>query len=157
MFKTRNLISIFVIIVVGILVYNRFLGTPEEQESAKNTFQTIGKAFKDVGGAVGNLLKSEKEKFDEGKYDKALDNVKDWFNKANDKIQDLGEKKDDYLDKINRLQEQKKALEDKIALVKGKEMTEEESMNENEDLKGDLSKLVDELNQVMEEVGVDRE
>ena len=48
MFKLRNLFTIGVILVLGILVYNRFLGTPEEQTQAKTTFQTIGKAFKEV-------------------------------------------------------------------------------------------------------------
>ncbi len=157
MFKLRNLITLGIILVLGILVYNRFLGTPEEQAQAKTTFQTIGKAFKEVGGAVGSLLKSEKEKFDEGKYDQAMDKIGDLFKKLGDKAKDLGEKSDDYLDKISELKEQKEALEEKINGFKSKEMSDEESTEANEELKDELKHLMRKIEATMDEAGIPAE
>lgn len=145
MFKLRNLISLAFIFILGILVYNRFLGTPEEQAQAKTTFQTIGKAAKEVGGAVGGLLKSEKEKFDEGKYSDAMDKIGDLFNKLGDRAKEIGGKGDEYLQTLSELDRQKQALQRKIATLEGKDMSEEESINANEEVKADLSDLINNL------------
>jgi len=58
-------------LVVGILIYNFFFGDAAEKKQAK---EVIGKAG-DALGATWNLLKSEKQKFDAGKYDQALDKL----------------------------------------------------------------------------------
>lgn len=157
MFKLRNLFTLAVILVLGILVYNRFLGDPEEQAQAKTTFQTIGKAFKEVGGAVGTLLKSEKEKFDEGKYDQAMDKIGDLFKKMGEKAKDFGEKSDEYLDKLSELKKQKDALQEKIDEFKGKEMTDEESVEVNEELKDELSDLKKRIDKTIEDAGIEEE
>ena len=68
----KSLLKLLVILVVGILIYNLFLGTDEEKQGAK---KIVGEV-KDVGVAVKDLVKSEKEKFDKGKYDKAGESVK---------------------------------------------------------------------------------
>ncbi len=77
--KLKNIIGIVLVLILGILVYNRFWGTPEEQAQAKNTFQTIGKAGKEIGQAIGGLVKSEKEKFDAGKYNGIMDKMGNFF------------------------------------------------------------------------------
>ncbi len=141
MFKIRNLVTLGILLVLGILVYNRFLGTPEEQQQAKTTFQTIGKAAKEVGSAVGGLLKSEKEKFDEGKYDKAMDQISGLFQNLKSKVDDVSENSQELMDNINQFNEQKQAIEDKIAEFKGTELSDEESINANEEIKGELGKL----------------
>ncbi len=66
-----KLIKYGLILVAGILIYNFFFGDASEKKQAK---EVIGKAG-DALGATWNLLKSEKQKFDAGKYDQALDKL----------------------------------------------------------------------------------
>ncbi len=67
----RNLFKLLIVLVVGILIYNYFFGTPEEKNTSKEIFSEV----RDLGKATWNLLRSEKQKFDEGKYDEAIDKV----------------------------------------------------------------------------------
>ncbi len=67
----KNLLKLLALLVVGVLVYNYFFGTPEEKETSKEIFSEV----RDLGKATWNLLRSEKQKFDEGKYDEAVDKV----------------------------------------------------------------------------------
>lgn len=66
-----KIIKYGLILVAGILIYNFFFGDAAEKKQAK---EVIGKAG-DALGATWNLLKSEKQKFDAGKYDQALDKL----------------------------------------------------------------------------------
>jgi len=66
-----KLIKYGLVLVAGILIYNFFFGDAAEKKQAK---EVIGKAG-DALGATWNLLKSEKQKFDAGKYDQALDKL----------------------------------------------------------------------------------
>lgn len=67
----KNLFKLLLVLVVGILIYNYFFGTPEEKETSKEIFSEV----RDLGKATWGLLRSEKQKFDEGKYDEAIDKV----------------------------------------------------------------------------------
>ncbi len=67
----KSLLKLLVVVVVGVLVYNYFFGTQEEKETSKEIFSDV----RDLGKATWNLLRSEKQKFDEGKYDEAVDKV----------------------------------------------------------------------------------
>lgn len=60
-----------VALIVGVLLYNYFFGTPEEQAHSSKTFAQL----KEVAVSVGELASSEKGKFDAGKYDAALDKL----------------------------------------------------------------------------------
>ena len=100
--------------VLGILVYNLFLGDSTEKENARKVFSEI----KEAGVAVKDLLKSEKKKFDEGKYDEALDKVGNAFSKLKRRAKDIDEK---YVDKIAELDKKRRELEERLA-----ELTEEE-------------------------------
>lgn len=67
----RLIISTAFTLVIILLGYNYFLGTVEEKEQAQEIFSKGA----EVVGAGANLLKSEYQKFEGGKYDEALDNV----------------------------------------------------------------------------------
>lgn len=67
----KSLLKLLAIVVVGVLIYNYFFGTPEEKATSKEIFTDV----RDLGKATWGLLKSEKQKFDEGKYDEAVDKV----------------------------------------------------------------------------------
>lgn len=67
----RSLIKIAALLIAGILIYNYFFGTNEEQENSRKVFGQI----RGVVTSVGQLVRSEKDKFDAGKYDAALDKL----------------------------------------------------------------------------------
>ncbi len=152
MFKLRNLITLAIIVIFGILLYNRFLGTPEEQQQSKETFQTIGKAFSDVGKSVGGLLKSEKEKYEAGKYDDALDKIGDLFQGLKQKAGELKDTGNGIMDTIKDLEEKKEALSNQIKSLEGKEMTDEASVEANQDLVKRFNELQEELKRINEQM-----
>jgi ElaB/YqjD/DUF883 family membrane-anchored ribosome-binding protein len=136
----RSIIKLGMLLVVGILVYNFFLGTPEEKAQSQKVFNK----GKDVIVSVGDLLKSEKSKFDSGKYDTALDKIGNAFNgireKAND-IQDSG-----YLDRLNDLDEKRKELQEELSEIA--QDANEEFASKGDERKAD--KIKDEIDKLMD-------
>lgn len=145
----RSIIKLGLLLVVGILVYNFFLGTPDEKAQSQKVFNK----GKDVIVSVGDLLKSEKDKFDSGKYDTALDKIGSAFNglrdKAND-IQDSG-----YLDRLNDLDEKRKELQEELSEIaqdaneefasKGDERKADKIKNEIDKLMDNAKRLVNDM------------
>lgn len=64
----RSLLKLAFVAIICIVVYNRFFGDDKEQEQSKRIFKGVGNVFSDVR----DLARSEKDKFDGGKYDAAL-------------------------------------------------------------------------------------
>ena len=64
----KTLIKIALIAIVAVLGYNYFYGNETEQAQAE---KIVGKV-KDLGADIKSLVVAEKEKYDEGKYDKAV-------------------------------------------------------------------------------------
>jgi hypothetical protein len=62
-------------LVVLLLVYNYFLGTPEEKSNSKEIISEVIH----LGKSSWELLRTEKQKLSEGKYDLALDKVVCWM------------------------------------------------------------------------------
>ncbi len=71
----RSLLKLGLLLVVGILVYNYFLGTDAEKDQSRAVFKQVGGLAKSVGA----LVKSERDKFNEGKYDEALTKLGDVY------------------------------------------------------------------------------
>ncbi len=122
------------ILVLGILIYNYFLGSPEEKETSKKIF---GEA-KELVVSVKSLLKSEKEKFDAGKYDKALDKIGAVYDKLKDVASTL---KPEDLNRLNELEQQREELQKLVDDMSGQDSTSEE----------DASRVQNELEQLMKE------
>lgn len=99
-----SLLKLLVILVIGILIYNYFLGTDQEKKGAQKIFTEM----KDVGVAVQDLLKSEKKKFDAGKYDKAVDKIGDVLDGLKKNAGEFDEK---YLDRIDELEQKRRELQ----------------------------------------------
>ena len=104
----RSLLKLLFVLIIGVLVYNYFLGTPEEKENAKNIFREV----KDVAVGVKELVKSEKEKFDAGKYDKAVDKIGDLLSKLKRNAKDVNDK---YIKPIQDLEKKKEELKEAIS------------------------------------------
>jgi len=136
----RSIIKLGMLLVVGILVYNFFLGTPEEKAQSQKVFDK----GKEVVVSVGDLLKSEKEKFDSGKYDTALDKIGNAFNGIRDKaneIQDSG-----YLDRLNDLDKKRKELQDELSEIA--QDANDEFASKGDERKAD--KIKDEIDKLMD-------
>ena len=99
----RKIISITILLVIGLLTYNYFFGTAQEREQAQDIF---GKGA-EVVGASADLLKAEYQKFNEGKYDEALNNINGLLSKLKEKggeIDDWKKRKEDWDQKKNDLE-----------------------------------------------------
>ncbi|MCO6460047.1 MAG: hypothetical protein J5I59_01480 [Saprospiraceae bacterium] len=130
----KLLIKIAIPIIIGILIYNYFFGTSEEKETSKIVFQKT----KDLTVSVYDMLKSEKDKFDEGKYDKAIDKLNDVLNAAkSNEGQYSGQQKDE----LKNLEKEKKQLQDEINQTK--KLSKDEADKKSESLDKKLLDLVD--------------
>ncbi len=101
----RFLFKILILLVIGVLIYNYFFGNSEERTQAKAVVSEI----KDAGRAVGNLLNTEKTKFDNGKYDKALDKMSMMLQKMKSSSKDASTNQE-----ITQLEAEKNSIETKL-------------------------------------------
>lgn len=150
----RSVIKLGVFLVVGIVAYNYFLGTPEEKEKAKATIQKAKEVGKTVGGALIDLgkdgialLKEERQKFKEGKYDNAVKKVSGLISTIKDKVEDTGGA---LLDQVNDLEKQKDAIAKQ--LDEAKESGEEMSDETKESLTKDFEALTKKAEEVLKEL-----
>ena len=97
--------------MVGVIGYNYFLGTPEEKESS----QKIINKTKDTFSDIKDVFVKERQKFKDGKYDEALAKVGSSVRKLREVATEKGGA---LLDKIESLEERKKQLEDAISSTK---------------------------------------
>lgn len=100
----RFILKIAVFLVIAVVGYNYFLG--DEAEKAQSR-EIVGKAT-DLGKDAWNLLKGEKEKFDEGKYEGAVDKLKTLYGSLKETATKL--KDSDALDRISRLEAKREEL-----------------------------------------------
>ncbi|MBK8969760.1 MAG: hypothetical protein R3D58_02175 [Saprospiraceae bacterium] len=110
----RSLIKLGLLLLAGILVYNYFFGTTEEKAQSKEVFKKTGDAL----GAAWNLLKSEKQKFDAGKYDKVLDQLGSAYKAIRDQAKNVDEK---VLRRLDELERRKSALEQELGAIESGE------------------------------------
>ncbi len=149
----KFLIKIALLLIVGIVAYNYFFGTPEEKEQSKKVFNTAkeaGKAVWSFGKEAFGLLRSEKKKFDEGKYNEAVDNVGNLYDKLRGHAKTIEDNKD-LIARLDRLERERQKLENTIDQPSSYEGSEkarqteirrewEDLMRETEDLVADMEK-----------------
>ncbi len=99
----RSLLRVAFMLVVCIVGYNYFLGTPSEKDTSK---KIVGQG-KDLFNSVRDLVRTERDKYDEGKYDKAITGVKDVFGK----IRETADNNKGILDDLDKLEVRRKQLE----------------------------------------------
>ena len=148
----RSLIKLAIFLVAGILVYNYFFGTPEEKAQSKEVFSDI----KDLTKSAVGLLKSEKQKFDDGKYDDAVDKIGGLIDNLKGKAEQLEDNRD-LLDQITVLQQKKNSLETKLGSP-GVESYGEEGQRvvtdsaQRREIEADWKELVNKTEQVMQDM-----
>lgn len=144
----KSILRLAVILLVGIVAYNYFLGDEAEKKQAENIVKGTGKIIK--GGV--DILKDEYQKFKDGKYDKALEKVGDLLKDAKEKGGKMVEEIKEWEGKRKLWQEKKDALVKTIEDAGG-EMTEaqEKEMHELEEQGKALAKEGKEINKKAEE------
>jgi hypothetical protein len=108
----RSLLKLGLFLVAGILVYNYFFGTSEEKAQSREVFKKTG----DAVGAAWGLLKSEKAKFDSGKYDGVMDKLGGAYEAVRSRAQYVDEK---VIKRLDELERRKKALEEELNNIEG--------------------------------------
>ena len=92
-----RLVSLGLMLLVGVLVYNYFLGDEVEQQKSKEVFQTA----KDLGKSIKELYQAEKQShYDEGKYSNIIDPIKNFIKSD----ENLNNKYRPQVDEIDELQ-----------------------------------------------------
>ncbi|MEY4108245.1 MAG: hypothetical protein RL181_2587 [Bacteroidota bacterium] len=153
MFKL--LFRLLFVIVVGVLVYNYFLGTPEEKDTSRAIFQSV----KQLGKSTWTLLKSEKAKLNAGKYDTALEKINTLFGQLRSHARENRDQ--GALSRLQELEQQRQSIETRLdqinrakALVgQGRSLGARSTLEQDEQqLKEDLGRLFDETETLMQDM-----
>lgn len=146
----RSLLKLAVFLIIGILVYNYFLGTPSEQQTAKKIFGDI----KEVGVSVADLVRAEKEKFDAGKYDQALDKLGSIYQDLRDRGAKLSQ---EQKRRIEDLETQREELERSVRQtgidLEDESFSEEERTDKAREVNSELERLLRETESLVSEMG----
>jgi hypothetical protein len=152
----RSLVKIGLLLVVGILGYNFFFGTDAEKETSRKVAHEMG----DVARSVGSLLRSERDKFNAGKYDNALEKLGGAYQGLKKQAKFLDENVVKRLEAAEKRRESlKKELENiedipsAPAPTKGKVDKKQEQINAAKaaDTKGKQEKLLKQLEDLQKE------
>lgn len=143
----RKLLTFIIVLAAGLLAYNFFLGTPEEQAKAKETTSKV----KEAGGAVIDLLRSEKEKFSQGKFSDDLDKLGNIFNGIKDSA---GGNSSKYNDEFAKLEEMKRELEQKAKALEGQ--SEENVSAKGKDLQHDMKNILNKFQSLKEKINSEK-
>lgn len=138
----KSLLKIGVLLVIGILVYNYFLGTPEEKEQSKVIFTEV----KDLGKSAWGLLEKEHTKFKAGKYDDALTKVEDLYTSIKEKAKVI--KDSELLDKVTELEKKRQELEKEIS----RSEDQPDSYDNNKEIEQHWQNLMNETQSLVEDM-----
>lgn len=105
----RSLIKLGLFLVAGILVYNYFFGTPEEKAQSKEVFSNV----KNLTKSAVDLLRTEKTKFDDGKYDDAVDKISGVIDDLKGKAEKLDDNRE-LLGQIAELESKQRQLSQRV-------------------------------------------
>lgn len=146
------IIKLAVIAVIGILGYNYFFGSAEEKAQSTKVFGQV----KEVAVSVGELAKSEKVKYDAGKYDAALDKLAGAYKAAREGAQKVDSS---LLKRIGELEKRKDVLRKEIDSIEKAEQTASKGENaeaksaaqaeRKEKLQREMEKLLDDSNALL--------
>ena len=133
----RTLIKLGLLLVVGLLAYNYFLGTPEEREQSR---VIVGKA-KELGSEAWNLLKTEREKAREGKYDAALDRLETLYKDLREEAERLGDT--EALRRLDELGRRRSKLTEELAGTEAE--LDRDAQHQLDELAEDTEELMHEM------------
>ena len=132
----RGLLKLALLLVVGLLAYNYFYGTAAERRQSE---RFVDKA-RDLGNDAWDLLRSEKQKLDRGKYDDALDRLEDLYADLRKQVGRIGDR--DFAKELERLTDRRSALEKVVD--RGGELSEA-AKDKLDELTADTEELMHEM------------
>jgi len=124
----KNLIFLFILLLAVVVGYMYFFGKGEDKETATSVVNET----KELAKSVGDFIRRQKEKYDDGEFDRLLDKVSNTLDKFKSK------KEEPTVEENNELKELKKEL---------KQIDPEKLNDEN---RARLKKLLDELESEVE-------
>jgi len=133
----KTLLKLGVLVILGLLGYNYMYGDAEEKAQSR---EIVGKA-RDLGRDAWDLLKSEREKLKEGKYDNALDKLDGLYTDLKDKASSLRDS--DALQQLRDLDERRAELKELIGSGEGEPSAEAKRKLDN--LTADTEELMNEM------------
>lgn len=124
-----SLLKIAALLIAGILIYNYFFGSNDEQENSRKVFGQI----RGIVSSVGQLVRSEKDKFDAGKYDAALDKLGGVYKAIRTQARHLDEK---VIKRLDGLEDRKAELEQELNEIEaGEQQAQAAPANKKKDPK----------------------
>lgn len=144
-----KLLKLVAMLVIGILIYNAFFGNEAEKAQSKEIFGKVGELGKDSW----SLLKSEKAKYQDGKYDGAVDKVENTVGRIGGLLGTLHKTATDIndsraIDKLQQLQGRQAKLESYL----GKATPETYDAKKQEQVKKEIQDILRETEALMEEM-----
>jgi len=139
----RKLISLVILVVVGLMGYNMFFGTEEDKARGK----AVTKEFKELTGAIGGFLKAEKENYDAGKFEDAMQKLNKAFRNISSKAQEIG---GNLPERVKELEEKKEQLDRLIETNKNSRIADPKK--ENDKIEDEMSDILKELQDIAEDI-----
>ncbi len=139
----KNLIKIGALLVIAVIGYNYFLGDAEEKESSKKIVDGV----KEIGKSVGGVIKSETEKFSEGKLDRVLAKM----SAAMSTIEAQPTEDTNLKGQLKELMIERNRLQDEVNKIQGEDKTEKA---DRKGLRKEIQALEAKFNKFMQEAGL---
>jgi paraquat-inducible protein B len=143
--KMGKLLSLGLMLVFGLLVFNMIFGTQEDKENVKK-----------VTSGVKDLFTSTKAKYKAGEYDEAIQKIGDVFKTLKEKSNDLNT--NEYTQKISDLEQKKQRLEELIQELEAAEnsttrsLVPQENARKKEEILKEMTDLEREVNALAQEM-----
>ena len=125
----KFVLTLAIVLAVFFVGYNLMFGTEEEKQGSRAIISKVH----DLSASVIDLLKSEKDKFNAGKYDSAVGKLKGAFAVIKEQASKLADGGKSELEKLQSLEERERQLETQIENLK------------SSDQPGDVQAIRDEL------------
>lgn len=136
----KSLIKLAFWVVLAILVYNYFAGTASEKETSQKIFGEV----KNLAVSVKDLISSESEKYNNGKYDLAIGKLDDLLGK----LKTTAKNNADLLNKVDDLEKRKEKLSKELEINKSKDNT----VTKNPELKQEFKSLLKDTESLMNQM-----
>ena len=94
----KNLIFLIILVLAAVVGYMYFFGKGEDRERAANVVQET----KELGKSVGEFLKRQKEKYDDGDFDRLLDKINNTLDKLKSKKSTPSEEESQELKELEK-------------------------------------------------------
>lgn len=133
----KTILKLGALVLLGLLGYNYFLGDAEEKAQSR---EIVGKA-RDLGRDAWDLLRSERQKLKDGKYDGALEKLDGLYTDLKEKANDLRDS--DALNQLQELGDRRAELEELLKSDTGEPSAE--AKRKLNDLTADTEELMNEM------------